>query len=82
MALNKAGLEAALKNALDAQSDKEVDPKEARANMAKDMDNAIDIYIKTATVSVVAGIPVTTAGTAAAQTGATTGTGTGTGTIS
>ncbi len=38
----------------------------------------IDTYIKSATVTVMAGIPVATAGTAAAQTGATTSPGTGT----
>ena len=39
---------------------------------------AIDKYIKSATVTIVAGIPVATAGSPAAQTGATTGPGMGT----
>lgn len=46
--------------------------------MAEVISEAVDKYIKTATVTVSAGIPVSTAGTAAAQTGATTGPGTGT----
>lgn len=40
--------------------------------------NQVDTYIKTATVTVPSGIPVTTAGTAAAQTGTTTAPGIGT----
>jgi len=42
--------------------------------LATELSTAIDAYIKTATVN--PGIPVTTAGTAAAQSGATTGPGT------
>lgn len=38
----------------------------------------IEAFIKSATVTVAAGIPVSTTGTAAAQTGSTTATGTGT----
>jgi len=45
---------------------------------ATGLSDIIDAYIKTATVNVLAGIPVATTGTAAAQTGATTGPGTGT----
>lgn len=40
--------------------------------------NAIDTYVKSGSVTVASGIPVSTTGTAAAQTGSTTGTGTGT----
>lgn len=47
-------------------------------NLATELANIIDTYIKTGTVTVAAGIPVATAGSAAAQTGATTATGTGT----
>lgn len=52
---------------------KENTPDEAADQIAA----AIDSYIKTATITIVPGIPVATAGTAAAQTGATTGPGTG-----
>jgi hypothetical protein len=39
---------------------------------AHQLAQAIDAYIKTATVTIPLGVPVSTAGTAAAQTGATT----------
>lgn len=52
---------------------KENTPDEAADQIA----TAIDSYIKTATITIVPGIPVATAGTAAAQTGETTGPGTG-----
>ncbi len=42
------------------------------------LSDAIDIYIKTGTVTVPAGVAVATTGTAAAQTGATTAPGIGT----
>lgn len=67
MALDKDTLKAKLK-AIDPSSDDVIDK----------MVEAIDTYIKGATVTVVAGIPVATAGSAAAQTGATSGPGTGT----
>ncbi len=53
-------------------------------NIATKLSNAIDLFVKSGTVSVsvASGIPVATTGTAAAQVGTTTGTGTGTGTIS
>lgn len=47
-------------------------------NIATKLSNAIDVFVKSGTVTVAIGIPVATAGTAAAQTGATTGPGTGT----
>lgn len=47
-------------------------------NIATKLSNAIDVFVKSGTVTVATGIPVATAGTAAAQTGATTGPGTGT----
>ena len=53
------------------ESDKNVD-------MADEMADAIDAFIKTGTVSVAMGIAVSTTGTAAAQTGTTTAAGTGT----
>jgi len=57
----------------------EMRTKEENADdyFADQLATLIDAYIKTATVIVAVGIPVTTAGTAAAQTGATTGPGTG-----
>ncbi len=67
MALDKDTLKDKLK-AIDPSSDDVVDK----------MVEAIDTYIKGATVTVAAGIPVATAGSAAAQTGATSGPGTGT----
>ena len=50
---------------------------DAQTTLAGSIADAIDTYVKGATVTVPAGIPVSTAGTAAAQTGATTGPGTG-----
>lgn len=67
MALNKAQLIEDLK-AIDPSSD----------NIISKMADAIEKYVKSGTVTVAAGIPVSTAGSAAAQTGATTATGTGT----
>lgn len=67
MALNKDTLKAKLQ-AIDPSKD----------DVVAKMVDAIDEYIKGATVTVEAGIPVTTAGSATAQTGATTSTGTGT----
>lgn len=62
-----------LKAQLLAVFSKENTPEEAADQIA----TAIDAYIKTATITIVPGIPVATAGTAAAQTGVTTGPGTG-----
>ena len=53
-----------------------IDPSDG--DIVDKMVDAIDEYIKGATVTVAAGIPVSTAGSAAAQTGATTSVGTGT----
>ena len=50
---------------------------DAQSTLAGDIAAAIDTYVKAATVTVPSGIPVSTAGTAAAQTGATTGPATG-----
>lgn len=57
----------------------EMRTKEENADeyFADQLSTLIDAYIKTAMVTVAVGIPVATAGTAAAQTGATTGPGTG-----
>ncbi len=66
MALDKATLKAKLKA---------IDPSDG--DVVDKMVDAIDEYIKGATVTVAAGIPVSTAGSAAAQTGTTTSPGTG-----
>lgn len=78
MALNRTGLEQELQAAFDAESEVEVDPAQARARMAKAIAEAVDSFVRSGTVTVASGIPVSTAGTAAAQTGATTAPGTGT----
>ncbi len=49
---------------------------DAHTTLAGSISDAIDTYVRGATITVPAGIPVSTAGTAAAQTGATTGPGT------
>lgn len=67
MALDKDLLKAKLK-AIDPSKD----------DVIGKMVDAIDTYIKGATVTVAAGIHVTTAGSATAQTGETDSTGTGT----
>jgi len=76
--LDKASLINAIQAALDAESDVDVNPAQARQRMAAAIGNAIDAFVKSGTVTVEAGIPVSTAGSATAQTGATTATGTGT----
>lgn len=63
------------KNALKTKL-KAIDP--SKDDVVAKMVDAIDEYIKGATVTVEAGIPVTTAGSATAQTGSTSGPGTGT----
>lgn len=67
MALDKDTLKAKLQ-AIDPSKD----------DVVAKMVDAIDEYIKGATVTVEAGIPVTTAGSATSQTGETSGPGTGT----
>ena len=74
MALVVSTLEAALLQAFNNVSDVEASPADLRRQMAREIAQAIDAYIRTAQVS--SGIPVATAGTAAAQTGATTAPGT------
>lgn len=78
MALNKTQLKQALLNAFNAVSNIEGDPADFRQQLATELSNAIDAFVKSATVTVNAGIAVSTTGTAAAQTGTTTSTGTGT----
>lgn len=67
MALDKNTLKANLK-AIDPTNDDIIDK----------MVEAIDTYIKGATITVASGIPVSTAGSPTAQTGTTTATGTAT----
>lgn len=67
MALDKATLKAKLK-AIDPTTD----------DVISKMVDAIDEYIKGASITVAEGIPVSTTGSAATQTGATTAPGTGT----
>lgn len=66
MALNKAQLIADLR-AIDPAGD----------DIISKMADAIEEFVKSGTVTVDAGIPVSTAGSAAAQTGETTASGTG-----
>lgn len=84
MPINSEGLRTTLKQkikeALDAPISNESDSEKVKQDFADSIANAVadgvDAWIKTATVTVQPGIPVTT------STGAGTTTGTGTGTIS
>lgn len=72
MALNKTSLELAIKTAFDRQAAKNQtndDPAVSRQEIAQDLANAIDAYIKSGTVN--------TTVTGASPSGAVTGTGTG-----
>lgn len=77
MPLDKTSLEAAIKDAFKSEQTEEGDANASLDRIAGKLATAIDAFVKTGTVTVSAGIPVSTAGTAAAQTGATTGPGTG-----
>jgi len=75
MALNKATLKSDIYNkvkAIDLQKSDVAD------KIAEAIADAVDTYIKTATITVAPGIQVATAGSAAAQVGSTTSTGTAT----
>lgn len=78
----RAFLTQGIKNALDQPIDETSNSDEVKQRFAQNIANAIadgvDAWIKTATVTVQAGIPVSTSGSPTAQTGATTGPGTGT----
>ncbi len=75
--LNKEGLKQDIKK-IYKKAQKETDDADKVLEMlASGLADAIEKFVKNATVTVAAGIPVATAGTAAAQTGATTATGTG-----
>lgn len=75
MALNKPALKNGIKQLL---TDMETRDTDAKDDFATELSNLIDTFVKGATVTVAAGIPVATAGTATSQTGATTATGTAT----
>jgi len=80
MPLNKTSLKTSVKQAfLDALGGSPTSEQNTKIDtLAGAIADAMDAFVKTATVTVSAGIPVSTAGTAAAQTGATTAPGTGT----
>jgi hypothetical protein len=73
MALVEAALKANFLSLFNQMKQSEMSEEDFAGNMAK----IINDHIRTATVTVSAGIPVATAGSAAAQTGATTDPGTG-----
>lgn len=75
MALAKPALKASIKQLLQDMMTRE---GASFDEFATHLSDAVDTYVKTGTVTVAAGIPVSTTGTAAAQTGATTAPGTGT----
>lgn len=76
MPLDKESLKTAIKNAFDAEKESTDDPIDSIDRIAAAIADGVDIFVKSATVTVALGIPVATAGSAAAQTGATTATGT------
>lgn len=78
----QANLQRKIKSILDASFNENSNAETIKMKFAKDLSSAIadeiDTWIKTATITVKPGIPVSTAGSPTAQTGATTGTGTAT----
>ena len=78
----QANLQRKIKGILDASFNENSDAETIKMKFAKDLSSAIadeiDAWIKTATITVNAGISVATAGSPTAQTGATTGPGTAT----
>lgn len=78
----QVNLQRKIKAILDASFDEKSDPEQVKLKFAQDLSSAIatemETWIKTGTVTVSAGIPVSTAGSPTAQMGATTGPGTGT----
>ena len=75
-------LKAKILETLNKPIDEKMSDSEVKQRLASDLASAIadgvDAWIKTGTVTVQPGIPVSTAGSPTAQTGATTGPGTGT----
>ena len=51
MALNKEALKTAIKNAFDGESDKQVNPVEARERIASKLADAIESFVKSGAVS-------------------------------
>ncbi len=78
MPLVKATLQTAIEAAFKAQTSKTDNPDAALSDLADKLATAIDAFVKSGTVTVKAGIAVTTTGSPTTQTGATTATGTGT----
>ena len=76
MAIVNATIKASIGTLINTTS--QLEPEQAKEQFAQGLANIIETAIKSGTVTVAAGIPVATAGTAAAQTGATTAPGTGT----
>lgn len=78
----RVSLTQGIKDALDQPIDETSNSEEVKQRFAQNIANAIadgvDAWIKTATVTVQAGIPVSTSGSPTAQTGSTTSQGTGT----
>lgn len=75
MPLVKATLKSGIKSLLDEMRTKEDISDDYFADQLATL---IDTYVKSATITVASGIPVSTAGSALAQSGATTAPGTGT----
>lgn len=76
--LDKATLRSEIKQVFKDEQAEEQDANASLDRIAAKLANAIEKFVKSGTVTVQAGINVSTTGTAAAQTGSTTGTGTGT----
>lgn len=78
----QANLQRKIKSILDASFNENSNAETIKMKFAEELSSAIaeeiDAWIKTATITVKPGIPVSTAGSPIAQTGATTGTGTAT----
>lgn len=77
MALNTTALKQAIKSLLNDMTTED-DSATGMDTFADRLSSAIETFVKSGTVTVASGIPVSTAGSATAQTGATTGAGTGT----
>jgi hypothetical protein len=75
MSLNKPVLKNGIKTLLDDMLNREENSNDEYADR---LSTLIDTFVKSATVTVAIGIPVSTAGSAISQTGATTSTGTAT----
>lgn len=75
MALQRAPLKQGIVQLMKDMMEREEPSYDEFADRLSDL---IEQYVKTGTVTVAQGIPVSTTGTAAAQTGVTTSTGTGT----